>query len=211
VTPRTLPRLHVVTDDAVLAGEGWIDRAVEVLEAGGPEVALHVRGPTTPSRVLLAVTETLRPHARRSGAVLLVNDRVDVALVTAVDGVHLGGGSLAAPDARALLGPSKWIGVSRHSVEEAASAAAEGADYLFLGTIFETASHPGVDGLGLGAIRETVLRCGDLPILGIGGIGPAETSSVVGAGAWGVAAIRGIWAARDPGTAVSLYLDGLGN
>lgn len=207
---RSLPRLHVVTDDAVLARAGWVDRAVEVLASGGPRVALHVRGPRTGSRELLTLTSALLPHARRTGATLILNDRVDVVLVTGADGVHLGGGSLGAADARSLLGASKWIGVSRHAAADAAAASLEGADYVFLGTIFETVSHPGVDTLGVEGVREASERVGPLPIVGIGGIDPDSAAAVVAAGAWGVAAIRGIWGAREPGTAVSLYLEGLG-
>jgi len=199
-----------VTDDAVLAQEGWVDRAVRVLESGGPRVALHVRGPGTGSRALHALTTALLPHARRAGATLLLNDRVDVALVTEADGVHLGAGSLAVPEARAIVGPSRWIGVSCHGAPEAAASGALGADYVFLGTIFETPSHPGRAGLGLGVVEETVRGVPNLPVIGIGGIGPDAAAALVQAGAWGVAVIRGVWAATDPGQAVSLYLEGLG-
>lgn len=209
MSDRALPRLHVVTDDAVLAGEGWIDRAVDVLATGGARVALHIRGHQTRSRTLFEAARTLVPHVRRSGAALFVNDRVDVALATEVDGVHLGGGSLPFGEARALLGPAHWIGVSCHGAAELA-ASAVGADYVFLGTIFETPSHPGRGGAGLGGVQEAVRWAPDLPVIGIGGIGPEAASILVGAGAWGVAAIRGVWGAPDPGRAVSLYLEGLG-
>jgi len=210
VSGRTLPRLHAVTDDAVLAQEGWVDRAVAVLESGGPRVALHVRGPGTGSRVLLALATALLPHARRSGAALLLNDRVDVAMVAEADGVHLGGGSLPVPESRSLLGPSRWIGMSCHGADEAAAAGAAGADYVFLGTIFETPSHLGRAGLGVGAVEEAVRGAPSVPVVAIGGVGPEDAPGLVRAGAWGVAVIRGVWGASDPGRAVSLYLEGLG-
>jgi thiamine-phosphate diphosphorylase len=210
VSGRTLPRLHVVTDDAVLAQDGWVDLAARVLEWGGPRVALHVRGPATGSRALLALTEALLPHARRAGATLLLNDRVDVALVSEADGVHLGAGSLTVPAARAILGPSRLIGASCHGVQEASASRALGADYVFMGTIFETPSHPGRAGLGARVVEETVGAVPGLPVIAIGGVGPDAASALVGAGAWGVAVIRGVWGAPDPGRAVSLYLEGLG-
>lgn len=206
---RPLPRIHVVTDDAVLARDGWQDVATRVLDAGGADVALHLRGARTGPRALLSLATRLSPHARRTGSALLVNDRIDVALVAEVDGVHLGGRSLPPEKARALLGPGAWIGVSRHDAREAADAAREGADYVFLGTIFETVSHPGAPGLGISGLEEAVKSAGRLPILGIGGIGPGRVAEVVGAGAHGVAAIRGIWDARDPVAAVRRYLEGL--
>jgi thiamine-phosphate pyrophosphorylase len=208
---RSLPRLHVVTDDTVLRREGWESAAIEVLEAGGTEIALHVRGPGTGSRRLLDLAIVLGSHARRTGGALFVNDRVDVALVAEVDGVHLGEGSLTPGGVRALVGAAPWIGVSRHGVDEAAAAGEEGADYVFLGTIFPTDSHPGEEGAGLAAIEEACRRSLGLPILGIGGIGPEAAASLVATGAYGVAAIRGIWDAPDPGSAVRRYLEGVGN
>lgn len=208
---RRLPRIHPVTDDAVLAREGWVDVAAAVLEAGGPDVALHLRGRSTGPRTLLALADRLAQVARRAGAALLVNDRVDVALVADVDGVHLGGGSLPAERARSLVGGDVWIGVSHHGADGAASAAEEGADYVFVGTIHPTASHPGVDGMGPVGLAEAVRLAGTLPVIGIGGIGPAEVEPVLAAGAYGVAAIRGIWDAPDPEAAVRRYLEGFGD
>jgi thiamine-phosphate diphosphorylase len=210
VSGRTLPRLHVVTDDAVLAGAGWMDRAIAVLESGGAEVALHLRGHATGSRTLFGLATALVPQARRSGAALFLNDRVDVALVSDADGVHLGAGSLPVPETRAIVGPSGWIGVSCHEAEEAAEAARLGADYVFLGTIFETPSHPRRAGLGVEAVQEAVRGVPSLPVVAIGGIGPDAAQELARAGAWGVAVIRGVWGAPDPGRAVSLYLEGLG-
>lgn len=205
---RSLPRLHAVTDDAVLRREEFEALAVAVFEAGGRDVALHLRGPATGPRRLLALATLLAPLARRAGAALIVNDRVDVALVADVDGVHLGGGSLPPERVRTLVDPATWIGVSRHAEDVMA---VEGADYAFLGTIFPTASHPGIEGLGIAALGEVVRRSGELPILGIGGIGPGQAADVVGSGAHGVAALRGIWDAADPGAAVRRYLEGVGN
>lgn len=195
-----------MTDDDVLADEKWPDRAADVLEAGGPDVALHLRGPATEPRRLLELVDALVEPARRARALLLVNDRVDVALLAEVGGVHLGERSLPAERTRALLGADAWIGVSCHAPEETGGRATEGADYVFLGTIHPTASHPGVTGLGAAGVEEAA-RDARLPLIGIGGIGPAEASAVLAAGAHGVAAIRGIWRAEDPGRAVKRYLE----
>lgn len=206
---RRLPRLHAVTDDEVLAGPAWTARAAAVLHAGGRDLALHLRGPHVDPRRLLELLDALLGAARTSGALLLVNDRVDVALLGGADGVHLGARSLPAAPARALLGEDAWIGVSRHAPSEALDADTEGADYVFLGSIHATATHPGAVGLGTDAIRDAVRRAGVPPVIGIGGIGPAEVPDVIAAGAHGVAAIRGIWHAQDPAEAVMRYLEGL--
>ena len=120
------PGLHVVTDDALLARGGWPSRAVAVLEAGGEGVCLHLRGPRTDGAVLHRLAHDLLPHARRTGASLFVNDRVDIALAMDVDGVHLPGHSLPVAAARSLLGPKRWLGASCHDAAEAARARSEG-------------------------------------------------------------------------------------
>jgi len=197
-----------VTDDSVLSRPEFMALAEEVFEAGGRRVAIHLRGRTTGSRRLLDLVLTLGPLARSSGAALFVNDRIDVALVSDVDGVHLGGGSLSPVVARALLGPKAWIGVSSHDVEEPTLG---GADYAFLGTIYPTASHPNVLGIGTVGLKKAVSRALGAPILAIGGIGEGQVAGVMATGAYGVAAIRGIWAASRPGAAVRRYLEGVGN
>jgi thiamine-phosphate diphosphorylase len=147
---RALPRLHVVTDDLVLGRVGFESMAVDVLEAGGPEVALHLRGPTTTGAVVFETARTLLPFARRAGALLFVNDRLDVALTLRVDGAHLGHRSLGVRVARELLGDGPWLGASVRDARETATAAGEGADYVFLGTTFATPSHPGHEAWGSG-------------------------------------------------------------
>ncbi|HET9947522.1 MAG TPA: thiamine phosphate synthase [Longimicrobiales bacterium] len=206
---RALPRLHAVTDDAVLAAEGWPGRAARVLEAGGPALALHVRGPRTGGAALHRLACALLPHARRSGAWLVVNDRVDVALAAGADGVQLGARSLPPAAARAVLGPGFGVGVSCHSLAEALAARDEGADWVFLGTVFETPTHPGRTGAGLEAVAEAASRLGGLPLLAIGGIDERRAAAARAAGAHGVAVVRGVWAAPDPEAAVRWYLEAL--
>lgn len=208
---RALPRLHVVTDDDVLARRSWLETAYGVLDVGGPGVALHVRGPGTAPRAILEVTTALVERAGATGASVFVNDRVDVALAGRADGAHLGGRSLPPSAARAVLGAGRWIGVSCHDVDEITEAVRGGADYAFVGTIFRTPSHPGTEGAGLDAVEVAVGRTPELPVLGIGGIGPVEAARVAAVGAYGVAAIRGVWDARDPKAAVMEYLEALGN
>ena len=205
-----LPRLHVVSDDRTLGRGGWAARAVDVLDAGGPAVCLHLRGPHTDGVVLHGLATGLLPHARRTGARLFVNDRVDVALAVALDGVHLGGRSLPVGVTRRLLGGDRWLGASCHDVSCAAAADRDGADYVFLGTIFPTPSHPDVAGMGLEGLAATLARLEGFPVIAIGGIDAAGVASVLGAGAHGVAVVRGVWDARDAGTAVRRYVEAIG-
>lgn len=199
-----LPALHAVTDDAVLARADFGETARRVLEAGGPRLALHLRGPRTGGRALHGLAAALLPAARGAGALLLVNDRADVALAAGADGVRLGARGIRPEDARRLLGAEAWIGASVHTRGEAEEAAAGGADFLVVGTLYATPSHPGREGAGpahLAALADV-----GLPRVGIGGITPARAPEVRAAGAHGVAVLRGVWDAPDPARAVEQYL-----
>jgi thiamine-phosphate pyrophosphorylase len=202
--PGRIPPLHVVTDDEVVARADFPDRARVILEAGGAEVALHLRSPQASGRRMYELATALRPVAADAGALLIVNDRVDVALATGADGAHVGGRGMEPADARRLLGPDRLLGVSVHSVDEAREAMDGGADYVFAGTIWETPSHPERAGAGIGLIREIAAL--GIHTIAIGGVTPARVAEARDAGAAGVAVIRGVWDAPDPAAAVAEYL-----
>ena len=216
-TLRVIPRLHVVTDDQILARPDFETRArevCEVFETREPadegvvngSVALHLRGPRTTGRRLTRLARILCGHAAASGVTLLVNDRLDVALAVRVAGLHLGSRSVPPAEARRLLGASRLLGVSVHNESEAVEATEAGADYLFLGPLFETPSHPGAVAGGA-EFMDLVTSRVDLPVVGIGGLTPERAAKVLASGAHGVAAIRGIWDAPSPPDAVQAYLD----
>ena len=211
-----IPKLHVVTDDEILARPDFETRAREVFEVFearelaeddvGGSVALHIRGARTTGRRLSRLARMLCERAAASGVLLVVNDRLDVALAVGAAGVHLGARSLPPAEARRLLGAGRLLGVSVRSASEAVEATESGADYLFVGTLFETPSHPeavarGPEFLGLVASRI------DLPLVGIGGVTPERAVTVLRSGGHGVAVIRGIWDAPSPPDAVKAYLD----
>ena len=202
-----IPRLHLVTDDAVLHRPDFHSVAAEVMEAGEERLAFHVRGPGSTGAQIHKVAGMLAPLARGSGSRLLVNDRVDVALTLGLNGVHLPQHSLPAGVARGLLGSDALIGVSTHDRSEVDEAAQGGADYVFVGAIFETASHPGAEGRGLDAVSDAV-EVG-LPVIAIGGVAIANVADVLAAGAAGVAVIGGVWGTPHPRDAVIRYLDAL--
>ena len=205
----TVPRLHVVTDDDVLADPGFTSRARALLEAHGPALALHLRSPRGSVRRLLEQAEALVPVADEAGALLLVNDRPDVALAAGAHGVQLGERSLPVQATRAILGADALIGCSTHSAAEAVSAAGNGADFVVLGTIWATPSHPDREGAGLGPIRAATSDTG-APVIAIGGVTPERAVEAVAAGARGVAVIRGVWHADDPVAAAAEYLQRMG-
>jgi thiamine-phosphate pyrophosphorylase len=191
---RPLPRLHAITDDAVLADADVGIRA-SAIAAAGPSAALHVRARRSPGAFLARSAERFMSLAAPPQAAVIVNGRPDLALAVGAEGVQLGAGDLLVADARRVL-PRGWIGRSVHGIEESRAAADAGADYLLLGSIFATPSHPGAPPLGLATLeRVSALGC---PVIAIGGITPATAAAVRDAGAWGVAAVRALWGAADP-------------
>lgn len=135
-----------------------------------------------------------------------MNDRLDVALAAGAAGVQLGRTSLAARDAR-RIGPKWWIGASVHDLSEAADARAGGADYLLVGPVFRTATHPERAPLGIDRLRE-IAGLG-LPVIAIGGVTAGAVRELRDAGAHGAAAIRGLWDAADPAGAARQMLEEL--
>lgn len=189
-----LPRLHLVTDDGVLARPDFARVAEALLRLGGERVALHLRGPRTSGRELYRQAAALAGPARNAGALLLVNDRVDVALAAGASGVQLGERGLPVEDARRMGGAGWMVGASVHDPGEAGAALERGADFVLAGTLFASASHPGRGGSGVGWLREIPGGCGR--VIGIGGVDPARVAGVLGAGAHGVAVIRAVWGAE---------------
>lgn len=174
-------------------------------------MAVHLRAPTADGRRLYEIGAALVPEARAAGALLLVNDRLDVALACGADGVQLGARGIGVAVARELVsgapgvaGARPLVGASVHGAAEARAAAAAGADFLLVGTLYATPSHPGRSGSGPRVLRD--LRTLGAPCIGIGGITPVRVEEVREAGGWGVAVIRGVWDAVDAEAALHEYL-----
>jgi thiamine-phosphate diphosphorylase len=128
---------------------------------------------------------------------LFINDRLDIALAVPAAGVQLGSNGLPVAAARAL-NPRWWIGKSVHDLAEAEAARAEGADYLVVGPVYATASHPSRKPLGVAQLRTIALAAGDLPVIAIGGITVNRVRDVRNSGAHGIAAIRAFWDDAEP-------------
>lgn len=199
----------MVTDDDILERQGILGVIKTVYETGGRDVALHIRGPSTYGRKIHELARKIRPMADSTGGRLFLNDRLDIAWTAGVDGVHLGQRSLPVRSVRRLVGHDLTIGASVHNEHESAIAEKEGADYAFLGTLFRTPSHHGIEPGGLSLISKMCSVIRDMPFVGIGGITPERVGGVLAAGAKGVAVIRGVWNAENPRDAVRAYLSEL--
>ncbi|MCL4370768.1 MAG: thiamine phosphate synthase [Chloroflexi bacterium] len=197
------PILCLVTDPEACRGRPLEQVVAVAVEAGVGLVQLRQK--QLSARQLLQLGSSLLEPVRRWGAALVVNDRVDVALALGADGVQLGGGSLPVAETRRLVGQGMLIGASVHSLEGALQAEGEGADYLLLGTIFETRSHPGLEPAGPGLVSR-VAGAVRVPVIAIGGIKPDNAGSVMAAGASGVAVITAILSAQDAAAATGRLL-----
>ena len=146
-----LPCLCLVTDRARTASGDIVSTVAAAVDGGVGMVQL--RGKEYPAGELLSLAHELR-NATAGRALLIVNDRMDIAIMSGADGVQLGENSVDVQSARTLVGPDLLIGRSVHSVEGAADAATSGADFLVLGTIFETSSHPGAQTGGIELVKD---------------------------------------------------------
>jgi thiamine-phosphate pyrophosphorylase len=199
-----VPPLHVVTDDEIVARADFLSQAGRIVEAAGMDVAFHLRAPRASGRRMHDLAAGLRSMTMDAGAMLIVNDRVDVSLAVDADGAQVGGRGLEPGDARRLIGPGRLLGVSAHAVEEARAAMDGGADFVLAGPVWQTPSHPERRGEGIGLIREIAAL--GIPTIAIGGMTPKRAAEARDVGAAGVAAIRGVWDAPDPAAAVNEYL-----
>lgn len=186
-----LPRLHAVTDERVARRPDLAALAEALAIAAGSDLAFHARGHQLSGleHFDLATRLSAYPPAR-----LFVNDRLDVALACNASGVQLGAASLDPEDAR-RLDTSWWVGKSVHTQAEAEAAHTAGADYLLVGPVFPTATHPTRDPLEPATLSAIVAL--GLPVIAIGGVTPGRAALLREAGVYGVAAIRAFWDTAD--------------
>jgi thiamine-phosphate diphosphorylase len=184
----------LVTDRKQCGGRS-LPEVVAQAVAGGVNV-VQLRENDLPAADLLTLARQLR-GVTGPDALLVINDRVDVALLSGADGVHLGGHGLPVSAVRSLIPPSLYVGRSVHTVRDARQAELDGADYLVAGTIFASPSHPDVVPSGPGFLRDLSARI-RLPVIAIGGITAENAGECWSAGASGIACISALLRAPDP-------------
>ncbi len=199
-----VPVVHLITDRRL--AKDLAERVAAALAALPPgRVAVQLREKDLGGRALLALALALAAVCRAAGQRLVVNDRLDVALASGADGVHLPAAGVPPAEARRLLGPAAIVGVSCHSAAEVLRARDAGATYATLSPIYDTPSKRAYGPpVGL-AVLAAAARLG-LPVIALGGVTPARVGEVVAAGAHGVAAIRAWLEAADPSAAVRALL-----
>ena len=201
-------RLYLITDRAASPRP-----PVEVVEEclGAGLRAVQLREKDLEVRALLALAAPLRELTRHHGARLLINDRADVAMAIAADGVQRTHASLPVAALRGITPPGFLIGASAHSTAEASEAAAQGADFVVFGPVYDTPSKRRYGPpQGLAAL-EAAAAATARPVVAVGGITPARVPEVLATGAAGVAVIGAIYAAPRPADATKAFLDVLGS
>lgn len=200
-TTTCIPPVLLVTDRHATAGRDLVDVVARALDAGLP--AVQLRDKDLPGRALFHLAEHLRHLTARTGALLFVNDRIDVARAVGADGVQLGAASLPVEVARALLPASALVGASVHALDEAATT---GADFVVFGPVFDTPSKRAYGApQGIARLRAAIALT-PVPVLAIGGVEPSNVEAVRAAGVGGVAVVRAILAASDPAAATRTLL-----
>ena len=194
-----LPSLYAIVDplatgiDPVQLGEALL--------AGGAR-CLQLRLKDAAPDAILRVARALRRSTVTHDALLIINDRPDIAQAVDADGVHLGQDDVPVAVARRLLGPRRLVGVSTHDVSQAIAAAAAGADYLGVGPMFATASKVGALPPRGPALLQDIRRAVTLPLVAIGGITAETAPALRRQGADSVAMIAALVTAPDITAAV---------
>ncbi len=188
--------LHVLTDHGWSRGRDILTVASAAIDGGA--TGIQLRNKTASTRLLVQEGQALRRLTRERGALLIVNDRIDVALAVDADGVHIGhDDDMPARLARQLLGPERILGISAGNLEEASIAFAADADYLSIGPIHPTPTKADAGpAIGTHLLAELAALY-ETPLIAIGGISAENVGEIIQVGAVGVAVISTVVGAED--------------
>lgn len=201
----SVPFLCVITDETLCP----VTLAEEALKGGAAMIQL--RHKTASGNQLFNWAVEIRRRCQEYHALCIINDRIDIALASKADGVHLGQQDMPAGVARKLLGKMGIIGVTASSQEEALQAEQDGANYIGFGHIYPTPSKLKESSpLGLDILQKTATRI-SLPILAIGGINHQNAASVIAHGASGIAVISAVSRVEAPSVAARELVRAINN
>ena len=191
---RPIQGLYVIIDPQQTGGRDAVEVARQALLGGAAVV--QWRDKAREKGEQLADACAIAQLCRQHGALFIVNDHVDLALVCGAGGVHLGQKDLPVADVRPFLRADFVIGVSTNNAQEAREAQAQGASYVAVGSVFPTGSKAVTRPASPERLRE-VKEAVDIPVVAIGGIDESNIDQVLAAGADAVAVISAVAAAPD--------------
>jgi thiamine-phosphate pyrophosphorylase len=205
LSPAAKFQLYLISDRRLIAPRDLAQVCDEVLGAiardeSAIRVALQLREKDLGGRELYQLAAALRPICTRHDAYLMINDRIDVALAADADGVHMPADSIAIAEARRLVGPSRFVGVSTHSAAEVADAAAAGADFAVFGPVWPPLSKSGYGpARGAEGLGAACRAAAGMALYALGGVTAKRAEALLGAPGEAAAASSG---ARPAGVAV---------
>lgn len=174
---------------------------------GGVDI-VQLRAKTSSDEEILQTAARYRRLCAETGALLILNDRPDLAREADADGVHVGQDDEPVSAARAVIGPERLLGLSTHSAEQVAAAGRAGVDYIGVGPVQATPTKPGRPAVGLGLVRHAAASA-SVPFFAIGGISRTNLAAVHDAGARRVAVVRALTEAGNPEAAARELRAGL--
>jgi thiamine-phosphate pyrophosphorylase len=198
--------LNAIVDVDVAERAGWtpLDLAAAYLNGGAR--FLQIRAKSLAGGAFLDLASRIREIAHAAGAIVVVNDRADIARLSGADGVHLGQDDLAPLAARAIVGPGAVLGLSTHTVAQIDAAILRPVTYVAVGPVFGTSTKStGYDGVGLDRVRYAAGQV-TRNLVAIGGITLDRAVDAIDAGATSVAVITDLLASGDPEARVRAYV-----
>lgn len=203
----SIPQIYPITDTR-LTGLSHAEQ-VERLAAGGATFIQLREKLAAPREFYESALEAMKV-ARRLGVQIIINDRVDIAMAVAADGVHLGQDDLPPERVRAIVGQSRIVGFSTHNLKQALEADSTSVDYIAIGPVFQTSTKEKPDPVvGLEALREIKRRILK-PLVAIGGITIDRAQEAIAAGADSLAIISDLYVTGDIAGRTRLYLEQIG-
>ena len=206
--------LNAIVDVDVAGRAGWDAVALAAAFLRGGARFLQLRAKEASGADFLAIATRVVDLAHAHDALVIVNDRADIARLSGADGVHVGQDDLAPRDVRRVVGDRAIVGLSTHTVDQLTDAVRQPVTYVAIGPVFGTVTKAtGYDAVGLDMVRAAgaCARHASLPLVAIGGITLDTAASVLQAGAASVAVIGDLLASGDPEARVRAFLDRLEN
>ena len=196
---KRIGRFHVLTDTCLQARFCHVELAKLAIAGGADTIQFRQKEGAT--REMIRIAGEMRDLCQKAGVTFIINDRVDVAIASQADGVHLGQDDFPIPLARKLLGKKAIIGGSASDMEEAQKCLREGVDYIGFGPVYPTTSKEDAGpAAGLDAMKK-IVGAVPLPVIAIGGISVNNASPLIRAGAHGIAVISAVCCQGDPAEA----------
>ncbi len=196
---KKIGRFHVLTDTVLQTQFSHLELAKLAIDGGADTIQFRQKSGET--REMILVAEEMQALCKRAGVTFITNDRVDIAIASHADGVHLGQNDFPIDLARKLMGEEAIIGGSASSMEEARKCLSEGADYIGFGPVYPTTSKEDAGPVGGIDLLRRVVEEIPLPIIAIGGLSTENTPMVMEVGSYGIAVISAVCCQKDPAEA----------